>query len=65
MKSEIHKKLKVQSLLSVLITVIGIVLLTFMIIVESEPGAIPLLLIALGTGCYFITRFRIRSQYAP
>ncbi len=65
MNSEIHKKLKIQLLLSVLIAVIGIILMTFMIIEESEPGAIPLLLIALGTGWYFITRFRTRSQHAP
>ena len=63
MKSDINRKFKMHTLLSVLTTVIGIVLLIFMITVESEPGAIPLLLIATGASWYFITRHKIRSQY--
>jgi hypothetical protein len=38
------------------------VLLIYMISVESEPGAIPLLLMVGGTGWYFITRFRSQSS---
>lgn len=56
------KKLKVHKLLSMITTAIGVILLTYMIFVEDEPGAIPLLLIVIGTGWYFITRFKIRSQ---
>lgn len=63
MKTDLHKKLKIQSLLSVLLAVIGIVLMTFMIIVESEPGALPLLLILVGAGWYFITKFKIELQH--
>ena len=62
MKTDNTKKLKIQSLLSVLTGVIGVALLIFMIVVEDEPGAIPLLLIVGGTGWYFITRYRIRFQ---
>lgn len=56
------EKLKLYKLLSVLTIVIGTVLLIYMIVVESEPGALPLLMIIIGTGWYFITRTRIRSQ---
>ncbi len=63
MKPDINKNIKAQKLLSVLITAIGIVLLVFMITVESEPGAIPLLLITFGTGWYFVTRYRIQSRH--
>ena len=56
------RKLKVHTLLSVLTIVIGVALMIFMISTESEPGAIPLLLIVLGTGWYLVTRRRIRSQ---
>lgn len=36
------------------IFVLGIALMTFMIIVESEPGAIPLFMVTLGAfGCVF------------
>lgn len=63
MKTNTAKKLKIHSLLSVLTLFLGIALLIFMIIVEDEPGAIPLLLIATGTGWYVITRYRIRSQH--
>lgn len=62
MKKDSAKKLRMHSLLSLLITVIGTALLTFMIVVEDEPGAIPLLLIAIGAGWYFITRYRRQSQ---
>jgi len=51
-------------LLSIIATVIGIALLTFMIVVEDEPGALPLALIVFGTGWYFITRSRLSSQQA-
>ncbi|MEX0721277.1 MAG: hypothetical protein WD059_11455 [Balneolaceae bacterium] len=63
MKSNNSKKLKMHKLISILITLIGIALMTFMVIVEDEPDAIPLLLIVLGTGWYFITRYRIPSQH--
>ena len=52
------KQLKLTKLFSVLAMVIGTALLIYMISVEREPGAIPLLLIVLGAGCYGITRFR-------
>lgn len=62
MKTDNTKKLKIHSLLSVLTGVIGVALLIFMIVVEDEPGAIPLLLIVAGTGWYVITRYRARLQ---
>jgi uncharacterized membrane-anchored protein len=55
-------KRKVHVLLPALTVLIGGVLLTYMVSVESEPGAIPLLLIALGSGWYFLTRYRFRSR---
>lgn len=57
------KKLMIQKILSVLIGGIGVILMTYMIYVENEPGAIPLLLIMLGGGWYLITRFKIQSQH--
>jgi hypothetical protein len=38
------------------------VLATYMVIVESEPGALPLLLIVAGAGWFFIARSNSRSQ---
>jgi hypothetical protein len=64
MNSNHTKKLKMHKLLSIITTVIGIALLTFMIVVEDEPGALPLALIVFGTGWYFITRSRLSSQQA-
>lgn len=63
MKTDNTKKLKLHKLISLLITVIGIALMTFMIIAEDEPGAIPLALIIAGVGWYFISRARTRSNY--
>ena len=57
-----RKKLKVKKILSILNLVIGLALMIFMIVVESEPGGIPLLLLAVGTGWYFHTRSKIRLE---
>jgi hypothetical protein len=62
MKSDIHKRLKIHILLSVLIAVTGILLLVFMITEESEPGGIPLLLTVSGAGWFFIEQRRLKSQ---
>ncbi len=58
-----RRKLKMHSRLSVLTIVIGVVLMIFMISTESEPGALPLLLILLGSGWHLITRGRTRSHH--
>ena len=57
------KKLKLHARLSMLIIAIGLVLMIFMITTESEPGALPLLLIVVGTAWHLITRGRIRSHH--
>lgn len=63
METDQSKKLKMYKLLSLLTIFIGLALLTFMIVVEDEPGALPLVLIVIGTGWYFFTRLKIRSQH--
>jgi dipeptide/tripeptide permease len=52
----------VHRLLSALILMTGVLLMAYMISVESEPGAIPLFLIVLGTGWYATARFQHRSH---
>lgn len=56
-------KLKLHARLSMAILVIGLVLMIFMITTESEPGALPLLLVVVGTGWHLVTRARIRSRH--
>ena len=56
------KKPTVQTLLSAPTIAIGVVLMAYMIAVESEPGALPLLLVVLGLGWYVIARVRPRSH---
>lgn len=58
------KKLKMHKLLSIITTVIGIALLVLMIVIEDEPGAIPLAIIVTGTGWYYFTRSKILKQQA-
>ncbi len=53
----------VETLISSLILVIGIVLLIYMISVESEPGALPLLLVVVGLGWLVATRIRARARH--
>src|ERR671916_271251 len=56
------EKLKVHKMLSALTIAIGFVLMLGKIYADSEPGAIPILLVVLGMGWYFITRVRSRSH---
>lgn len=51
-----------QRTLSLLTIVIGLLLMTFMVIVEDEPGGIPLLLVLVGTGWYFRLRTKKLSK---
>lgn len=44
---------------------IGALLMTYMILVEDEPGGIPLLLILAGAVWNFVARTRIRSRDEP
>lgn len=53
---------KVHTLLSILTVVAGLLLMTYMVAVESEPGAVPLLLIAAGVGWFVVTRVRYRPR---
>src|SRR5688500_11243840 len=52
--------MKLQKILSLLTLGIGTVLMIFMITTESEPGLLPLLLVATGLCWYLVTRFRSR-----
>jgi len=49
-----------QTLLSVLLIIVGVVLLIYMIRVESEPGGVPVLLLAVGVAWLLTTRLRAR-----
>lgn len=48
MKKENIQKQKIHRLISFLTMLLGVLLLIYMIKVEEEPGALPLLLIILG-----------------
>lgn len=48
--------------IAVLMIVIGFVLMVMKIYADSEPGAIPLLLVILGIAWYCIAQLRMRSQ---
>jgi hypothetical protein len=61
MKTGGPKKLKTQTLLSLLILGIGILLMVFKIYADSEPGAIPLFMVLVGAAWYFIIRLKLRQ----
>lgn len=52
------KTTSVYSYLWLAVAGIGLILMIFMIITESEPGALPLLLIIIGILGYLFRRFR-------
>jgi hypothetical protein len=57
------EKLRVHKILSVLTIAIGFVLMSGKIYADSEPGAIPILMVVLGMGWYLITLVRTRSHH--
>ncbi|HMT52084.1 MAG TPA: hypothetical protein PKC06_02435 [Saprospiraceae bacterium] len=62
MKNEIPQQLKNHRLISIIILVLGLTLITFMIIVEGELGALPLFLLILGITWYAFTHYQIRKH---
>lgn len=50
------EKLRVHRILSLLTLAVGLVLMGYMVIYESEPGLLPLLLIVGGAGWFVATR---------
>lgn len=57
------EKLAVHKILSTVTLVIGVLLLVYMVRVESEPGAIPLLLVIGGIGWHVVARVRSRARH--
>lgn len=55
------QSLVVQKIVSVGVLAIGVALLAFCIYFEGEPGALPLLLVLVGSGWNVVTRWRIRK----
>lgn len=62
MKNELSENLKWGRLLSVLTILLGTILTIYMIIVENEPGALPLFLIILGISWLIINQYQIKKQ---
>ena len=56
------RRVKAHTLLSALVIVTGVLLMIVKVSADSEPGAIPLLLVLVGIGWYLATRARIRSH---
>lgn len=51
-----------NTIIPLLIAALGVILLIYMILVEDEPGAVPLIMIFIGLAWYFISRSRFKSQ---
>lgn len=54
--------MRTHALISALIVAIGLALLVYMVTVESEPGAIPILLILAGVAWYLVARRRSSAR---
>ncbi len=62
MENKISQKLKINRALASLIVLLGIVLIVYMISVEGELGALPLLLLITGTTWLLTVQYRINKQ---
>lgn len=56
--------LKINAVLAIflIVFVLGIALMTFMIVVESEPGALPLFIVAVGSFGSVLTWIKSRRS---
>lgn len=55
--------MKLQRWLAATVFALGVVLMAMMITLESEPGALPLLMVVLGGGGWWIARRRARRRH--
>jgi hypothetical protein len=53
---------RLQLWLSAALAAIGAALVAMMVVVESEPGALPLALLVIGVGWHLVARRRLRAQ---
>lgn len=63
MKKENIQKQKTYRLISILTMILGVLLMIYMIKVEDEPGALPLLLIILGTGGLIFNKIKNKLKF--
>jgi hypothetical protein len=56
------QRLRWSKKLSILMITIGTILITYMIIIEGEPGALPLFFTLSGIVWFSIIQYRIKKQ---
>lgn len=56
------KGIRAQARAALGVLALGLVLLSYMITMEDEPGALPLLLVLIGSGGYAISRYRMHKH---
>ena len=57
-----NKKRMMHTVLSLLVIGVAVAVLIYMVAVEGEPGALPLLLLVLGIGWLAIARFSMPPE---
>lgn len=56
------QKQKAYKIFSIAIILIGVILITYMMKIEDEPGALPLFLIVIGISWFITNQIKIRNQ---
>lgn len=54
-------KFQIQKIIALFVAIIGLVLLVFMIVIEDEPGAIPLGMILIGSIWFILINKKLKS----
>lgn len=54
-------KFQTQKIIALFVAIIGLVLLVFMIVIEDEPGAIPLGMILVGSIWFILINKKLKS----
>lgn len=62
MQKEISQKLRYFRIFSIITILLGVLLMTYMIKVEDEPGALPLLMVIIGIVGFLFNQIKIKNQ---
>lgn len=63
MKNNITAKLRIYKFTSIIVLLLGALLITYMIIIENELGAIPLIMFTIGIIWFVINEIRIKKYF--
>jgi hypothetical protein len=61
MKNKFKQRIKLLKFISIFFLITGLVLLIYMVVIEDEPGAVPILMISVGGLIYYFSDKKVKE----